>query len=1052
MISDVFIKRPRLAIVIAIVITIAGLISILTIPVAQYPDIAPPTVQVTATYSGADAKTVEESVAQPLESVVNGVSDMRYMKSTSSNDGGYSLSVSFALTANPDIATVNVQNNTKQAETKLPEVVRRSGLSIKKVSTSLLQVFAFHSSKPEHDQLFISNFVTINIVDELKRVPGVGDVVNFGARDYAMRIWIDPAKLANLQLSAQDVIAAVASQNTQAAAGRIGAAPLSQDQQLQLTITTKGRLVDPEEFGNIIVRSAPDGSFVRIKDVARVELGGETYDAVGTFDGKPGSPMGIYLAPGANAVAVANAVAKRLEALKPRFPDGITYSYIYNTADFVSQMIEKVLHTLVEAFALVALVVFLFLGRWRATLIPLLAVPVSVIGTFAVLLAVGFSANMISLLAMVLVIGLVVDDAIVVVENVERILEEHPELSVPEATHKAMSEITGAIIAITLVLLSVFVPVAFLPGSSGVLFRQFAITISAAMVISAVVALTLAPALCAVLLKPGHPKGIMKTITGAINATGNGFASIVTRLVRVAAVSLAVVLALGLATRHFMTVTPAGFLPAEDQGYLITIVTLPAGASLNRTVEAMDKAQDIIRNEPTVANIVGIAGYDLLGGGSASNSGVMFARLTDYDARATRDAHATVVAQRLTRALAVLPEGMFFALNPPSIPGMGTIGGFEFILEALQGQDTAEMAAVARGLIHAASQRPELAGVFTTFDAATPQIRLTVDRDKVAVLGINLSDLFSVLQASLGSYYINDFNSFGRTWQVMIQAEKDYRKTISQIYDLQVKTASGDMVPLSALVLADLEASPRAITRYNNYRAISITGSAAPGRGDGDAIAAMEDLARTTLPQGYGYEWTGQALETKAAAGQTGIVLGFGLLFAYLFLVALYESWNVPIPVLLSVSAAILGAIFGVWIVGANFDLYAQIGTVVLIALAAKNAILIVEVAVQLREEGKGIVESAIHASHQRFRPVMMTSIAFIAGLVPLLVAYGPGADSMFAVGLPVIAGMLAASLAGILIIPMLYVTFQHIREGNWLGRSKEQGPEGDTAPPAATG
>ncbi|MEZ5899830.1 MAG: multidrug efflux RND transporter permease subunit [Hyphomicrobiaceae bacterium] len=1050
MISDIFIKRPRMAIVIALVITIAGLISILSIPVAQYPDIAPPTVQVAASYSGADARTVEESVAQPLESVVNGVSDMRYMKSTSSNDGSYTLSVSFSLAANPDIATVNVQNNTKQAEAKLPEDVRRSGLSIKKVSTSLLQVFTFHSSKPEHDQLFISNFVTINIVDELKRVPGVGDVVNFGARDYAMRIWIDPEKLASLNLTSQDVIAAVASQNTQAAAGRIGAAPLSEDQRLQLTITTKGRLTDPDEFGNIIVRGELDGSVVRVKDVARVELGGKTYDSISTFDGKPSSPLGVYLSPGANAVEVANAVSKRLEDLRPRFPEGITYSYIYNTADFVGQMIDKVVHTLGEAFALVALVVFVFLGRWRATLIPLLAVPVSVIGTFAILLAVGFSANMISLLAMVLVIGLVVDDAIVVVENVERILEEHPELTVPEATHKAMSEITGAIIAITLVLLSVFVPVAFLPGSSGVLFRQFAITISAAMVISAIVALTLAPALCAVFLKPGHPKGIMKTITGAINATGNGFASVVTRLVRVAAVSLAVVFALGLATRFLMSATPAGFLPAEDQGYLITVVTLPAGASLNRTQEAMLKAEAILRKEPTVGNVVSIAGFDLLGGGSASNSGVMFSRLKDYDLRTSPNAHSTVVAPRLTRALAVIPDGMFFTLNPPSIPGMGTTGGFEFMLEALQGQELSEMAAVARGLILAASQRPELTGVFTTFDASTPQIRLTIDRDKVAVLGVNLSDLFSVLQSSLGSYYINDFNSFGRTWQVMVQAEQDYRKSISQIYDLKVKNASGEMVPLSSLVLADLEASPRAITRYNNYRAISITGNAAPGHGDGDAIQAMEELARTTLPNGYGYEWTGQALETKAAAGQTGIVLGFGLLFAYLFLVALYESWNIPIPVLLSVSAAILGAIFGVWVMGANFDLYAQIGTVMLIALAAKNAILIVEVAVQLREEGNDIVHAAIHASHQRFRPVMMTSIAFIAGLVPLIIAHGPGADSMYAVGLPVIFGMLAASFAGILIIPMLYVTFQHLREGNWFGRRNARG-EGDTAPPAAT-
>ena len=1053
MISDIFITRPRMAIVIAIVITIAGLVSIFSLPVAQYPDIAPPIVRVAATYSGADANTLEESVAQPMESVINGVSGMRYMKSTASNSGAYQLNVAFSLDVSPDIATVNVQNRSKQAEAKLPEDVRRLGISVDKVSTSLLQVFAFHSSDTSHDQLFLSNFVTINIIDELKRINGVGDVTNFGAQDYAMRIWIDPDKLANLNLTPQDIITAVANQNTQAAAGRIGAAPISNDQKLQLTITTKGRLVTPEEFGKIIVRSNTDGSVVRVSDVSRIEMGGKDYDAAGTFDGKPAVPIGIYLAPGANAVSVAQAVTKKLEELKPRFPAGVTFSYIYNTAEFVSAMIEKVIHTLVEAFVLVALVVFLFLGRWRATLIPLLAVPVSVIGTFAVLLAAGFSANMISLLAMVLVIGLVVDDAIVVVENVERIMEEHPELSPADATRKAMNEITGAVIAITLVLLSVFVPIAFLPGSGGVLFRQFAVTISAAMLISAIMALTLAPALCAVLLKPGHPTGIMKVISGFINATGRGFTSLVSRLVRIAILSLVAVGAFALLSGLLVRNTPTGFLPSEDQGYLITVLTLPPGASINRTQAAMQKAETIIRQDKAAANIIGVAGFDILAGGRASNTGVLFVRLKDYNERTSREDHAVFVAQRLSRSLASLPDGFVMALNPPAIPGMGTTGGFEFILEGLRGQDPAEMAAVARGLIQAASQRPELTGVFTTFEASTPQVRLVIDRDKVAVLGVNLSDLFAVLQASLGGYYINDFNIFGRTWQVQIQAEEAFRKSINQIYDIKVKNRSGEMVPLSAVMTATVEASPRNITRYNNYRAISITGQAAPGHGEGDALNAMEDLARTTLPQGYSFEWTGQALETKMSAGQAPIVIGFGILFAYLFLVALYESWNIPLPVLLSVMAALLGAVFGLWAMGGNFDLYAQIGSIVLIALAAKNAILIVEVAVQHRAEGKDLIPSAVEASHQRFRPVMMTSIAFIAGLIPLLIAHGPGSDSMYAVSLPVIWGMTAASVVGIFLIPMLYVVFQRLREFKLFGRGTP--PQDGTpvhAAPAAPG
>ena len=1030
MIFELFIRRPRLAMVMSLVIALAGLIALLVIPVAQYPNIAPPTVRVTASYNGADAQTVEQSVAQPLEEAINGVTGMRYMQSTSANDGSYSLSVTFDIGTDPDIDTVNVQNRAALATSKLPQDVRTNGLTVSKVSSDILQVFMFHSSNPAHDQLFLSNFVTLNVLDELKRVPGVGDASIFGVRDYSMRIWVDPEKLAGYNMTTGDIISAVQSQNVQAPAGRVGAAPLGPDQRLQLTVTTRGRLSTPKAFGNIILRAQPDGSFVRLRDVARIELQAASFDTIARYQGKPVAPIGIYLAPGANAVSVATAVSKRLDELKPRFPPGVTYSYIYNTAQFVSSMMWKVVTTLLEAFGLVALVVFIFLGRLRATLIPMIAVPVAIIGTFAVLLAFGYSANTISLLALVLAIGIVVDDAIIVVENVERVMEEHPDLSPREVTRKAMSEIYGPVIAITLVLLSVFIPVAFLPGSSGALFRQFAVTISAAMVISAINALTLSPALCSLLLRPGPPLPGMRRVTGAIDSIRNGYAAVVSGLVRASLLSVLIVAAVFAAIYFIFIHTPAGFLPDEDKGFLIAIYNLPPGASLNRTSAAAAKAEAIISKDPAVDGVVSVIGLDFLGGGTSPNAGVSFIRLKPYGERTSPAMSAPAVAGRLFGTLAQIPDGSFFAVNPPAISGIGRTGGFEYILEALQGQEPAAMAAAMRGLVVAANQQPQLSRVFSTYEAATPEVRLDIDRDKVQTLGVNLSSVFSALQATLGGFYINDFNLFGRTWTVRLQAERKFRDTIRSIDAIQVRNSSGQMIPLPSLARASLDVGPRTIVRYNNYRAISINGNPGPGYGDGDAIAAMQLVSNATLPSGYSYEWTGQALEQKLAQGQTPLLIGFALVFSFLFLVGLYESWNVPIPVLLSVTVAILGAMSALWLTHLTFVLYVQIGIVVLIALAAKNSILITEFSLLRRAEGQSIRQSAVTGARQRFRPVMMTSLAFVAGMSPLLHASGPGAASMFAVGLPVVSGMLAASLLGIFLIPMLYVTFQSMREG----------------------
>jgi multidrug efflux pump len=1056
-----FIHHPVFAISLSLVILIAGGVSILALPQAQYPEITPPVVQVSTTYVGASADVVEANVAAPIETQVNGVDDMIYMQSTSTATGQYNLRVSFQVGTDPDIAAVNVQNRVQQAIGNIPVEVQNYGISVKKASPNMLVVITLYSPDNSYDTTFLSNYARINMIDALMRTPGIGDNLIVGQRDYSMRMWVRPDKLAKLGLTAGDVIDAVKDQNVQAPAGAIGQPPAKAGTEFQYTVNVKGRLTTVEEYENIVVRTQPDGSILRMRDVARVELGGQDYSSFGGRNGQPGVVILLYQAPDTNALDAAKRVRAKLEELAQTFPPGIKYDITLDNTLFITAALEDVLHTLFEAFGLVLIVVFVFLGSTRATLIPILAIPVSLVGTFASFAALGFSINTLTMFAMVLAIGIVVDDAIVVVEAAEHNIEQG--LSSVEATDKAMEEVAGPVVAIAIVLSAVFVPVAFLGGITGQLYRQFAVTLSVSVLLSALVALTLTPALCAMLLRPRHrmrgPVGwFLRAFNRVFGWSTKGYVATVRGCIRAWPLMLGVLA--GIATLAFvlLKVLPTSFVPAEDQGYFFANFALPDGASQERSRALADRAEKFLQGLPGVQTVTTLGGLDIITTVYNSNRFALVASLKPWEERKTPETQLNAIMAKAQREFGSYPEAIGLVFGPPAIPGIGQSGGFQFMVQDRGGQsDANQLAQVAQRVVAEAGQRRDLIGMYSPFRTTVPQLDVELDRDKIKTIGVPVSSVLQGLSAYLGGVIVNNFNLYGRVYKVMVQAEPEFRLTPDNIKNIYVANVEGQMVPLGTLAFVRSVTGPDLIQRYNVYRTAEVDGQAAPGFSSGQAIAAMEEVGKT-LPPGYGYDWTGLAFQEKQAGAAQGLIFALALALVFLVLAALYESWGIPFSVMLGMPLAVFGAFGLIWLRGMINDVYVQVGLVTLIGLAAKNAILIVEFAKEKHErEALPIVEAALQAAQLRFRPILMTSFAFILGVVPLVLATGAGANSRHSLGTGVVGGMTFATALGVFFIPVLYTVIARLTERKGRAAAPQEAeevpaPAREPAPVAAAG
>ena len=1046
--ADFFIDRPIFAAVLSILIVLVGSLALITLPITQYPEIAPPTVLITTSYAGANAQVVAETVATPIEQEVNGVEDMLYMSSQSTNSGSMALTIAFKPGTNLDKAQVLVQNRVSLAEPRLPEDVRRQGISVKKRSPDLSVVVNLVSPDKRYDSVYLSNYALLQIKDTLARLPGVGDIVVFGARDYSMRLWLNPEQIAARNMTASDVVNAIRDQNVQVAAGVVGQQP-GESTDFQYTISTLGRLMEAEQFADIVIKKGANGQVTKLKDVARIELGAKDYNSGLLLDGEPTVGLAIFQLPGSNALDTKKAVVEAMQKLKTHFPEGLDYKMVYDTVVFIQQSISAVIKTLFEALLLVVIVVVVFLQNWRATLIPLLAVPVSLIGTFAVMSAMGLSLNTLSLFGLVLAIGIVVDDAIVVVENVERHIGLG--LSAREATRKAMSEVVGPIIATALVLVAVFVPTAFISGVSGAFYKLFALTIAVSTVISAFNSLTLSPALCALLLDRAHGDKdkftrLIDTLFGwffmrfnrFFDRFSHGYSRLVGRLIRMT--TLVLVLYAGLCGLNFLAFekVPTGFIPQQDQGYLILFAQLPDAASLARTQAVVEQATKIILETEGVNHVNAYSGFSILSGASQSNVATMFATLDSFDDRAGHaNLHANVVIEDLKKRLGAVDDAYIAVFAPPPIRGMSSVGGFKLQIQDRSNAGIEALKKVSTDMIALGSQQPGLVGLFTTFRASVPQLFLNVDRTRVKSMDVPLKDVFDTLQIYLGSLYVNDFNRFGRTYQVVAQADSEFRMTPEDITQLKTRNLKGDMVPLASLVNVQQINGPDKITRYNMYPTAEINGGTLPGISSSQAIDIMNNLMARELPPGFDFEWTELSLQQVLAGNVALLVFPLSVIFVFLALAAQYESWSLPFAVILIVPMCILSSMVGVWLNHMDNNIFTQIGFIVLVGLASKNAILIVEFAKRRQESGLSFFDAAVEASRIRLRPILMTSFAFIMGVFPLVIATGAGAESRQILGTAVFSGMLGVTFFGLLLTPVFYVAVQTLSQRLRLAKTK---------------